>query len=76
MSPDLRLALGSNIGDREGHLADARELIAAILMQEMDASPVASDRRSHRTAYRVPAAGGRPDRARLRFWHDPLRISD
>jgi 2-amino-4-hydroxy-6-hydroxymethyldihydropteridine diphosphokinase len=40
MSPDLRLALGSNIGDREGHLADARELIAAILMQEMDASPV------------------------------------
>ena len=40
MSPDLRLALGSNIGDREGHLADAREWIATPLMQEMEVSPV------------------------------------
>ncbi len=40
MSPDLRLALGSNIGDREGHLAAARASIATDLMQEMEVSPV------------------------------------
>lgn len=36
----VRLALGSNMGDRDSHLAAARELIAERVLQEMEWSPI------------------------------------
>ena len=40
MDWDVRLALGSNMGDRDSHLAAARELIAERVLQEMEWSPI------------------------------------
>ena len=40
MDRGVRLALGSNIGDRESHLAAARDQIADRILNEMECSPI------------------------------------
>ncbi len=40
MQPEVRLALGSNLGDRHDHLARARESLMSHCLRDMEVSPI------------------------------------